>query len=109
MRHQSRTERIQEHPDKLAIEEIENKEAEWIAEKLNTTVAEVKEALRYPEVPNINKILEDMSAELEPWEKILGAKQIKENVTNIWSLTLNINTLPKHSETLTEKAWKKWS
>ncbi|MEM3565195.1 MAG: hypothetical protein QXR19_18345 [Candidatus Jordarchaeaceae archaeon] len=109
MRSQPKTERIQEHLYKLAIEEIKNKETEWIAEKLNTTAAEVKEALQYPRVPNINRILEDMSAEIEPWEKILGAKQIKENATTIWALTLNINTLPKHSETLTKKAWKKWS
>lgn len=109
IKRQSKTERIQQYSDKLAVEEIKNKEAEWIAEKLNITVAEVKEALQYPKVPDTHKILEDMSAELEPWEKILGAKQIKENTATIFSLTLSINTLPKHSETLTEKAWKKWS
>jgi len=59
--------------------------------------------------PDSEKIMRNMAAEVEPWEKILGEKaSTKITGPAIQGLATRYFTLPNRSEDFVKRTWKKW-
>jgi len=78
-----------------------------LPDELEISPSEVREALYNNPSIDTEKILKNMADEVEPWQKILGRENFEKRYHIIRSKTIDFTRLPKHSEVLVNKAWKK--